>query len=73
MKLVYIQIAIAIICQLTFLIVLTRNLVKRKSIFGWLFPQGTTKKEKILLIGSIVVLIIDMVISHQNKRRFKKT
>ena len=57
----YIFIGVGITCQLIFLIVLARNMVMHRSLVGWLFPDGTTKLERILLFGSIAILLLIMV------------
>jgi hypothetical protein len=48
---------IIVFFQITFLVVLFRNIIKRKSLVGWLFPGGTTKAEKALLIFSILIIL----------------
>jgi hypothetical protein len=58
---VYIFSGIAISCQVIFVVVLARNMIIRKSLVGWLFPGGTTKLERILLLGSIAILLLVMI------------
>ena len=52
---------IIVFFQITFLVVLFRNIVKRKSFVGWLFPGGTTRTEKVLLVFSILIILCVMV------------
>jgi hypothetical protein len=50
-------IGIGVIFQVLFLVVLFRNIITRKSIVGWLFPGGTTKIEKLLMVLSMLVVL----------------
>jgi len=56
-----ITISVGVFFQCLFLIVLFRNILVRKSLVGWLFPGGTTKTEKVLLIVSILVVFLMIV------------
>jgi len=52
---------IIVFFQITFLVVLFRNIIKRKSLVGWLFPGGTTKLERTLLIVSLLIILSVMI------------
>lgn len=54
-------IGIGVFCQILFLSVLFRNIIIRKSLVGWLFPGGTTKIEKLLMVISILVVFLIIV------------
>ncbi len=48
---------LAFICQLVFLGVLLNNCIRRRSFSEWLLPGGTTRKERILLFVSFLLVI----------------
>jgi len=52
---------ISYICMGIFVLVLIRNVVIRKSLTGWLFPDGTTKREKIFMSLSLSVIVVSLV------------
>jgi hypothetical protein len=54
-------IAVAVLAQITFCVVVIRNVVMHKSLVGWLFPGGTTKTEKIILILSLSIVFIIII------------
>jgi hypothetical protein len=47
----------AIVCQLLFIIGWVRNMIIRRSLIGWIFPDGTTRKEKIYLAITLALVI----------------
>ncbi len=49
---------LAILSQAIFLITILRNMIRQKSISSWLQPEGTTKKEKIILGASFVLILV---------------
>ena len=53
--------AIIVICQVTFLITLLQNIIRNKSIINWLFPDGTSIIEKIMLISSLIIILCVMI------------
>ena len=53
---------IGIIGQLLLLIVLIRNILKKKSLISWIFPDGTSKRERILMFAGFVVSIFSGII-----------
>lgn len=54
-------IIMGVLSQILFCIVLIRNIIIRRSLVGWLFPGGTTKTEKIVLLISISIVFIIIV------------
>lgn len=49
---------LAALCEIVFFVCIYRNMIKNKSISGWIFSDGTTKKEKILLLTCFLLGII---------------
>lgn len=49
---------VAIICQLLLIIGLVRNIIVRKSFVGWVFPDGTTKREKIYFAVTFSLMLL---------------
>jgi hypothetical protein len=49
------------ICPIVFMIILIRNIVKRKSLVGWLFPGGTTKTERIVLFSCVFIFFLLLI------------
>ena len=58
-----IVICVGIISQCLFLIILIRNLVTRKSFVGWLFPGGTTKSERVLMVVSLLAILLTIILA----------
>ena len=52
---------IIIFFQALFIITVVRNMIQKKSLVEWLFPDGTTRSEKIVLILSIMIILSVMV------------
>lgn len=50
-------ISLAVLSQIIFCAVVVRNVVIHKSLVGWLFPDGTTKTEKTLLLVTLAIII----------------
>ena len=57
-----ILIFLVISSQVTVLSVLIRNIIIRKSIIGWIYPEGSTKTEKVIFAGALLLLIILMIL-----------
>jgi hypothetical protein len=50
------------VCPIVFVIVLIRNIIKQKSLFGWLFPGGTTKIERIILFSCVFIFFVLIIL-----------
>ncbi len=48
----------ALTCQMLIVVGLIRNMIIRKSFIGWIFPDGTTKKEKIYFAVTFTLMFI---------------
>ena len=49
-------------CQLAIIVTLLRNMIIRKSVIGWLFPSGSTKRERVIFISCLLVIVISEVL-----------
>jgi hypothetical protein len=49
-------------CQLAIIVMLLRNMIIRKSVIGWLFPSGSTKRERLIFIPCLLVIVISEVL-----------
>ncbi|MBU1406365.1 MAG: hypothetical protein KKE82_02680 [Proteobacteria bacterium] len=58
MKLGLLLFIIGVAGQLVFLTVLFRNIFIRKSIIGWIFPDGSTKKERLFMFLGLLTSIV---------------
>jgi len=50
--------SLAFTCMVTFTVTVCRNVIKNKSIAGWLLPEGATKIEKVLLGASFSLVLV---------------
>jgi len=50
------------LCPIAFMVVLIRNIIKHKSLVGWLFPGGTTRTERIILFLCVFIFFLLIVI-----------
>lgn len=53
-----VPITLGLISQITIVVTIVRNIAVRKDLVGWMFPDGTTRKEKAILASAAIVLVI---------------
>jgi hypothetical protein len=51
-------IMLGILSQIVIIVTIVRNAIVHKEPLGWLFPDGTSRKEKITLLIAVIVLVI---------------
>ena len=61
MSLKIIFLAIATTCLITLFSLIFKNVIKHKNLVGWLYPEGSSKVEKIMFFTSLFFLIFVMV------------
>lgn len=56
-------VAIAFICQITFVICVARNMATNKSLVKWLSPEGTTRNERGIIFFSFTMSFVFFLIA----------
>ncbi len=53
---------LALLCQMLFIFGLVRNMIIKKTLIGWVFPDGTTKKEKMYLAVTLALMFLFAIV-----------
>lgn len=53
-----IPILLGFLSLIVIVVTIARNMIEHKDIVAWVFPDGTSRREKIILFIAVIVLVI---------------